>query len=68
MIDVASFSMSIPADARKSYQNFQQLIALINDYDLIIGAESLPYHLANYLEKPHFVIYNQSRHMKKKRL
>jgi ADP-heptose:LPS heptosyltransferase len=44
------------------YSNFNDLIALISSYDLIISAESLPYHLANYLNKPHFVIYNQSRH------
>lgn len=44
------------------YSSFKELIALISAYDLIICAESLPYHLANYLKKPHIVIYNQSRH------
>jgi hypothetical protein len=47
------------------YSNFNELIHLIITYDLVITAESLPYHLANYLGKPHFVIYNQSRHFKK---
>ncbi|RYZ97538.1 MAG: hypothetical protein EOP47_21440 [Sphingobacteriaceae bacterium] len=46
------------------YTNFDQLIALVNEYDLIITAESLPYHLANYYNKPHFVIYNDTRHFK----
>lgn len=46
------------------YSNFKELIALISAYDLIISAESLPYHLAYYLGKPHYVIYNQSRHFK----
>jgi hypothetical protein len=64
LFDVASFSNTTLSDGRKSYQSFEQLIGLIKDYDLIIGAESLPYHLANYLRKPHFVIYNQSRHQK----
>jgi ADP-heptose:LPS heptosyltransferase len=45
-----------------SYSNFHQLIGLISAYDMVISAESLPYHLANYLSMPHFVIYNQSRH------
>jgi ADP-heptose:LPS heptosyltransferase len=47
-----------------SYSNFEELINLISNCDIIISAESLPYHLANYLNKPHFVIYNQSRHFK----
>ncbi|MEZ2334974.1 hypothetical protein AB6735_05040 [Mucilaginibacter sp. RCC_168] len=44
------------------YSSFNELIALISSYDLIISAESLPYHLASHLKKAHFVIYNQSRH------
>ena len=46
------------------YDDFAKLINLINSYDLIISAESLPYHLAYYLNKAHFVIYNQSKHFK----
>lgn len=61
---VAYFSNSkVPANALQ-YANFEELISLISAYDLIISAESLPYHLANYLNKPHFVIYNESRHYK----
>ena len=47
------------------YNNFDQLINLINKYDLIISAESLPYHLAQYFKKAHFVIYNRSKHFKR---
>jgi ADP-heptose:LPS heptosyltransferase len=64
-IDIAYFSKDILDDYNKYYSSFKQLIKLINSYDLIISAESLPYHLANYLGKPHFVIYNNSRHAKK---
>ena len=46
------------------YSDFNELIDLISSYELVISAESLPYHLANYLNKPHFVIYNQTRHFK----
>lgn len=46
------------------YSNFKQLIDLINNYDLIVSAESLPYHLAYYLNKAHFVIFNESKHFK----
>lgn len=44
------------------YANFNQLITLIKEYELIISAESLPYHLANFYDKPHFVIYKNTRH------
>jgi ADP-heptose:LPS heptosyltransferase len=64
-IKIARFSKEISADKNViSYSSFQQLIQLISTADLIISAESLPYHLANYLDKPHFVIYKESRHFK----
>ncbi len=62
---VAHFSKEIAMEpASIQYSNFRELIALLSDHDLIISAESLPYHLANYLNKPHFVVYNKSRHFK----
>ncbi|MGI4749986.1 MAG: hypothetical protein ACRYFB_05095 [Janthinobacterium lividum] len=62
-IDVAYFSKNLVVDQTNiTYSTFKQLIQLINSYDLIIGAESLPYHLANFYDKPHFVIYNDTRH------
>lgn len=65
-IDVAEFGNPLGHENEKviHYSNFDHLINLINAYDLIISAESLPFHLAYYLNKPHFVIYNESKHFK----
>ena len=64
-IKIACFSKFEKVDTQRHYySNFNELIKLINEYDLIVSAESLPYHLANYLRKQHFVIYNKSRHFK----
>jgi hypothetical protein len=40
-----------------SYNNFDELLKIIQDADYIIGADSLPIHLANLLNKPHFILY-----------
>jgi ADP-heptose:LPS heptosyltransferase len=40
-----------------TYTNFKELIQLIQDADYIIGADSLPIHLASLLKKPHFILY-----------
>jgi hypothetical protein len=40
-----------------TYTNFKELIQLIHDADYIIGADSLPIHLAALLKKPHFILY-----------
>jgi ADP-heptose:LPS heptosyltransferase len=40
-----------------SYNNFDELLKMIQDVDYIIGADSLPIHLANLLNKPHFILY-----------
>lgn len=39
------------------YDNFDELLTLIQKADLIIGADSLPIHLANLLNKPHYILY-----------
>ncbi|NCA31126.1 MAG: hypothetical protein EBS93_10485, partial [Chitinophagia bacterium] len=39
------------------YANFKTLIQLIKDAELIIGADSLPIHLAYLLKKPHYILY-----------
>ena len=59
-----SHNKTIDNDRAIEYSNFDELINIINIYDLIISAESLPYHLANFMGKQHFVIYNKSRHFK----
>ena len=40
-----------------SYANFEQLMALINDADFIFGSDSLPIHLCNAIQKPHYILY-----------
>jgi ADP-heptose:LPS heptosyltransferase len=40
-----------------SYNNFDELLKMIQDADFIIGADSLPIHLANLLNKQHFILY-----------
>ena len=39
------------------YSNFKTLIQLIRDAELILGADSLPIHLAYLLKKPHYILY-----------
>ena len=39
------------------YSNFKTLIKLIMDAELILGADSLPIHLAYLLKKPHYILY-----------
>lgn len=39
------------------YKNFEELLDLINDADFIFGSDSLPIHLCNALQKPHFILY-----------
>jgi hypothetical protein len=39
------------------YSNFKTLIQLIRDAELILGADSLPIHLAYLLNKPHYILY-----------
>lgn len=64
-IKIAKFSKENCADNSViSYSNFPELTQLISSADLVISAESLPYHLANFLNRAHFVVYNQSRHFK----
>ena len=39
------------------YANFKTLIQLIIDAELILGADSLPIHIAYLLKKPHYILY-----------
>ena len=39
------------------YANFKTLIQLIRDAELILGADSLPIHLAYLFKKPHYILY-----------
>ena len=40
-----------------SYANFEELMALINHADFIFGSDSLPIHLCNAIQKPHYILY-----------
>jgi len=40
-----------------SYSNFEELLELINDADFVFGSDSLPIHLCNTLQKPHYILY-----------
>jgi ADP-heptose:LPS heptosyltransferase len=41
------------------YHNFQELVALIKNADFIISSDSLPVHIAEILNKPHWILYNK---------
>ena len=40
-----------------AYTNFNELIALIMQSDVVIGADSLPIHIAALLNKSHYIMY-----------
>jgi len=40
-----------------SYANFEELLELINEADFVFGSDSLPIHLCNALQKPHYILY-----------
>ena len=41
------------------YNNFSELVSLIQQHDIIIGSDSMPIHLAQLLGKPHYIVYPQ---------
>ena len=41
-----------------SYHNFETLIQIIKSAHVVIGADSLPVHLAAILQIPHYIFYN----------
>lgn len=41
------------------YNNFNELVSLIQQHDIIIGSDSMPIHLAQLLGKPHYIVYPQ---------
>jgi ADP-heptose:LPS heptosyltransferase len=49
--------MSASKSNKVVYANFKTLIQLIIDAELILGADSLPIHLAYLLKKPHYILY-----------
>ena len=58
--DIATTINEKSASAKNNkvvYANFKTLIQLIIDAELILGADSLPIHLAYLLKKPHYILY-----------
>lgn len=49
--------MSTSKSNKVVYSNFKTLIQLIMNAELILGADSLPIHLAYLLKKPHYILY-----------
>jgi ADP-heptose:LPS heptosyltransferase len=56
---VALFMQKENADD-KVYENFDDLLQFIQCADYIIGADSLPIHIAQLLNKPHYILYSPS--------
>jgi hypothetical protein len=66
-INIARFSKNGMNEGNTIYySDFNTLIMYINESDFVISSESLPYHLANFYDKEHFVIYNKTRHFNNK--
>jgi len=58
MPDIATtFNDKSASNNKVVYANFKTLIQLIQDAELILGADSLPVHLAYLLKKPHYILY-----------
>jgi ADP-heptose:LPS heptosyltransferase len=59
---IASFdhikSTDIDSNNQVVYNNFKDLIFLIKECDFVITSDSVPAHIAEYLEKPHIILYN----------
>lgn len=48
---------STPIYKQTVYSNFKELIQLILEADFIIGSDSLPIHLCELFNKPHFILF-----------
>ena len=40
-----------------SYDSFATLLDIIENADFVIGADSLPVHICNLMQKPHYILY-----------
>lgn len=47
------------SEHKVSYHNFETLIQIIKSAHVVIGADSLPIHLAAILQIPHYIFYNE---------
>lgn len=55
-LEVIRFKKKVE-ESDQLYENFNQLIGFIQQADLIIGADSLPIHLAQFFQKKHFMFF-----------
>ena len=58
--DVIRFKKQVE-ESDQLYENFNQLIGFVLNADFIIGADSLPIHLAQFFEKKHFMFFLEGR-------
>ena len=49
----------IESEHKVQYHNFETLIQIIKSAHVVIGADSLPVHLAAILQIPHYIFYNE---------
>jgi len=57
-ITIALFGKSnLSSEHHIYYENFYELVHLIQNAQFIISSDSLPVHLAQYFNKPHFAFY-----------
>jgi len=42
------------------YKNFNDLILLIKECDFVLTSDSVPAHIAEFLKKPHVILYNDT--------
>lgn len=54
-VEIAYFKQQVEGSIM--YKNFVELIQLIQNAAIVIGADSLPIHLSNFLGKAHFILY-----------
>lgn len=58
-IKIAKFGVYDNESNFISYSSFDELTNIIKNADFIISSDSLPAHLAEFYNKPHFILYNQ---------
>ena len=57
VLDITTNDKNASNSNKVVYANFKILIQLIQEAELILGADSLPIHLAYLLKKPHYILY-----------
>lgn len=57
-IVIAKFGNDCETSNSICYNNFEKLIKIIKNADLIISSDSLPLHLCQFFNKFHFALYN----------